>query len=130
MRIDSRWSVLMLVTVLGCASGGGSSETGAAPTTPPAESATNATVRVDNNRPAGSDVTVFIVPEAGGIRSSLGTVQANSMGTFTYVAQPGYYMLEATSGTGSTRSRRFRLANGQVAHWNMSTDNVTVQNRR
>ncbi|MGH7471543.1 MAG: hypothetical protein ACRENP_26625 [Longimicrobiales bacterium] len=130
MRFDSRWSVLMLVGALGCASSGGSSTTGETAATPPATTATNATIRIDNNRPTGSDVTVFIVPESGGIRSSLGTVQANSMAAFTYSAQSGYYTLEATSGTGNTQSRRFRLTNGQVASWNMSTGDVIVSNRR
>ncbi|MGH7460416.1 MAG: hypothetical protein ACREMA_05230 [Longimicrobiales bacterium] len=133
MRIRYQWSALLVVALLGCASGGGSTEA-ASQTTPTADPSTpaaaNATIRIDNNRPSGSDVTVFIIPEAGGIRASLGSVQSNATGTFTYVATPGYYMLEASSGSGSNRSERFRLSNGQVATWNMSTNNVQVSTRR
>ena len=133
MRMKHTWSPLLLVALLGCASGGASTEaasTQAATGTTAATAATDATISIDNNRPSGSDVTVFIVPEAGGIRASLGSVQANAMGTFRYVATPGYYVLEASAGTGTTRSNRFRLSNGQVATWNMSTNNVQVATRR
>jgi hypothetical protein len=118
------------LVLIGCAGGGGAvgSELGTA--SPGPTSSSSATIRIDNNRPVGSDVTVFVVPEAGGIRSSLGTVQANSSAAFSYVAQPGYYVLEAASGTGTASSPRFRLSNGQIALWNMSTNRVTVQDRR
>ena len=133
MRIRKEWSALMVVALLGCASSSGSTEAASQTTpsdAPAATAAANATIRIDNNKPGGSDVTVFIVPEAGGIRSSLGTVAVNAMGTYTYVAATGYYVLEASSGTGSTRSQRFRLSNGQSATWNMATNNVLVSNRR
>jgi hypothetical protein len=87
-------------------------------------------VTVENNRPGGSTVTIFIVPDVG-VRRQLGEVQSGQTATFTYSGAAGPYRLLAQGGGGDFTSNSFRIfENTGEVHWNMASNNVRVQNRR
>jgi hypothetical protein len=131
IQLSRAFALVSFLAVSACASGGTSEET-AAPE-PGGAGGTSATLVIENNRPNASAITVFIEPEVGGTRASLGTVEPNTTGRFTYNASvTGNYRLIAqqASGGGDIRTSAFRLQNGQIATWNMQVSNrPLVKNR-
>jgi hypothetical protein len=117
---------LLVFAVMGCASGGASTET--QPTQ--AAGTAVASILVQNNSPGSSESQVYIVPEVGQ-RIPLGSVQSMGSATFSYNAQPGYYTLEVQPTGGSAeRSEQFRLTNNDRASWNMSVGKRVVVGRK
>jgi len=125
MRNSIRYSRLQILTVLfaaACASGG--AETG---TPEPAAAGDLAIVEVQHNTmESSSTLTILIEPRAGGIRTSLGTIDPGQTKRFNYNAIPGDYRIIAQ---GFKNSPYFRLSNREIATWNMQTDRVVPRNK-
>ena len=124
-RLTATFAAVVTAMLAACSSG-----TSEAPSTTPSAGAgtADATVVVQNNSANPVDINVFIVPEAGQ-RRSLGSVQGNRTGTFSYVVPAaGFVTLVAQQTTDGREvtSERFRITNGDIATWNRSINRVTV----
>lgn len=126
MRGRAGWFVAAILTsaLAGCASTG-TGEAGAGA----AGGQQGVTIRVENNQPGGSTITVSVVPDVG-VRRTLGQIPAGETRDFAYEGmRGGYHLIALRDIGGELRSESFRLFANSLVRWNLSTNNVTVSGR-
>jgi hypothetical protein len=105
----------------------------ASSTTPPGGGSAAATggsvVTLDNNLSAMTAVTVFLEPESGGVRQSLGVIDAGASKSLPMTVQRGWYILVAQRPTGDLRSDRFQVPGPSTIAWDMQFNRVRVTAR-
>jgi hypothetical protein len=120
-RAGSILTLLLLLVVGGCASGGAGST---------AADAVSVQIQVDNNLPGITGVVVYLIPQSGG-RRSLGPVESNRVGTFDRNLRRGSYtFLASRVGAPDLVSDTFRVDDGDViVTWHMNTNQVSFSQR-
>src|SRR5688500_504398 len=64
-------------------------------------------ISIDNNLNTMTAVTIFVQPEAGGVRQSVGVIDPGDSRTFPLTLTNGSYILVAQRPSGDLRSERF-----------------------
>ena len=100
-------------------------------TTPPAggggAAATGGSVlTIDNNLSTMTAVTIFLQPDAGGVRQSVGVIDAGDSKNFPVTVQRGWYTLVAQRPSGDLRSERFNVPGPSTITWDMQLNRVRV----
>jgi hypothetical protein len=117
-------SLLAIVYNAGCAT-----TPDEAATTAGAGAATGeSVVTVDNNHNSFSAMTIFLVPDAGGVRQSLGVTEAGQSRSFSLTLR-GWYTLIAQHTGGDVRSDRFHVAGRSTIMWDLQLNRVRVATR-
>jgi hypothetical protein len=86
-------------------------------------------VTVDNNHTSFTTITIFLVPESGGVRQSLGVVEAGQTRTFPIALQNGPYRLLAQLTAGDLQSDRFNVTGRSSITWDLNLNRVRVVRR-
>jgi hypothetical protein len=71
-------------------------------------------------------VTIFLQPEAGGVRQSVGVVDASDSKNFPITPQRGWYVLIAQRPSGDLRSDRFNVPGPSTIMWDLQLNRVRV----
>lgn len=114
--------VVLPLTLVACASGGGPSGEARSDIPPDAFMIT-----VENNVPNLGNITVLLVPEAG-VRAQLGQVAAGESESFVRNEPPGRFRLIARTPAGEQTSQQFQVYRGSEARWSLQTNRVIVSN--
>ena len=105
-----------------------SSGTPGAAATPAAEAAdTTLSIKILNDH-ASAGTFVLFIELVGGVRQSLGTVQAGTSPTFTFAAARGsaYVLIQQTDTGDTNTSNRFTFTVPTSVTWDMNTRRLTV----
>jgi hypothetical protein len=114
-----------VLALAACASGGSpAAQSGTAPATTSNET----TIIVRNESPGATDITLFVEP-VGGVRQSLGRIEAAQSGTFRFTGAPGTYQLIIQTPTGSRTSDSFTIRPGTTVTWDLTTGRLTATRR-
>jgi hypothetical protein len=100
-------------------------------TTPPAGGGTGGlTIEILNQHESAGTFVLFI-EQVGGIRQSLGTVQAATAPKFTFAATPGaaYTLVQQTDAGATNVSSRFTFQPPTTVSWDMNTRRLAVLRR-
>ena len=114
--------------VLACASS--NSSPAAAPSEAAAATPATLSIKILNDHAAAGTFVLFIEP-VGGVRQSLGTVQAGTSPGFRFAAAKGnaYVLIQQTDAGDSRTSDRFTYSEPTSVTWDMSTMRIAVTHR-
>ncbi len=123
------FAVAVLLFATACASGN-TAETTPTPTptpTPGPGGGTGLTISILNQHQAAGTFVLFI-EQVGGVRQSLGTVQAGTSPRFRFAATPGaaYTLIQQTDAGETNTSSRFTFQPPTTVTWDMNTRRLTV----